>query len=82
MSGKRPRQPRKQSDPTSFTGLTLREKSPASSSNGYATLRRIRIFLLALVMMVLGARPLFPSEGADLGDGVAVIMLLLGASTV
>jgi tetratricopeptide (TPR) repeat protein len=82
MSDKRRRQLRKQSDTTSFTGLTPRENSPASSSNGYATLRRIRIFLLALVMMVLGARPLFPSEGADLGDGLAVVMLVLGASTV
>lgn len=82
MSGKRRRQPRKQSKPTSFIGLTPQGNDSTAVPEGRATLRRIRIFLLALVMMVLGARPLFPSEGADLGDGVAVVMLLLGAITV
>ena len=39
----------------------------------------VRAFLLAMVTLLLVARPLFPSEGADLGDDVAPTMLLFGA---
>jgi len=53
-----------------------------SKSTDAVILQRVRFFLLAFVMMILGARPLFPSEGAELGDGIAVIMLLLGGIVV
>jgi len=39
----------------------------------------VRAFLLAMVTLLLVARPLFPSEGADLGDDVVPTMLLFGA---
>ncbi|MGQ9771491.1 MAG: O-antigen ligase family protein [Thermogutta sp.] len=82
MSGKRRRQIRENTQNAPMTGSKSGGNDPSLAFDSHSTLRRLRIFFLGLLMMVLAARPLFPSEGADLGDGVAVVMLLLGATTI
>ncbi|HOP78058.1 MAG TPA: hypothetical protein PLD05_11250, partial [Thermogutta sp.] len=79
MSGSRRRHKSEEKDKLIATRPRSRERPQDTPVETEARIiRRVRLFFLAFVTVILGARPLFPSEGADLGDGVAVIMSLLG----
>lgn len=58
-----------------------RDKPPESTGPVRQDTHRkgVRNFLVVMLALQLGSRPLFPSEGADLGDGVAAVMLGLGS---
>ncbi len=83
MSGSRRRHKSEEKDKLIATRPRSRERPQDTPVETEARIiRRVRLFFLAFVTVILGARPLFPSEGADLGDGVAVIMSLLGGIVV
>ncbi len=83
MSGQKRRHKSKEKGKFAPTEVPAHERPQDTSVDAEArVVRRVRLFFLVLLAVILGARPLFPSEGADLGDGVAVIMCLLGGIVV
>lgn len=83
MSGHKRRHKSGEKDKFAATEVPAHGRPKDTSVDAEARIvRRVRLFFLVLLAVILGARPLFPSEGADLGDGVAVIMCLLGGIVV
>ncbi|WP_347242795.1 O-antigen ligase family protein [Thermogutta sp.] len=73
MTGKQRILPKREPRGQDFSG-----KTPSPDEREPCSLRRVRAFLLVMVTLILVARPLFPSEGADLGDDVTPTMLVFG----